>query len=299
MSILTKGLYTALITPFTKDKKIDFNSLEKLLNFQISNNLDGVVLCGTTGEGATLSSIEKLEIAEFSSNIIKNKIKIILNCGTNNTQVSANLAKDASKLNIDGLLAITPYYNKASDKGMFLHFAEIAKNTNLPIILYNVPSRTGIDLKDSIIGELATNFKNIVGIKDATGDLSRISSLRLKVENNFFLFSGEDATSLAFNESGGDGVISVASNIVPNLMLKLQNLSLKDDLNTTKEEKLHLQKLIYKISRILFMEVNPIPVKYLLFLMGLCENEYRLPLCSPSNHVVQEIEKLYQELKFY
>ena len=288
MNNLNKGLYTALITPFTGNK-IDYKSLEKLLDFQIQNGVPSIVLCGTTGESSTLSSEEKLQIAEFAVNFCKGRVKIILNTGTNNTEASVKLTKDASKLKIDGILAIAPYYNKANKEGLILHFTKIAESTHLPVIIYNVPARAGFDLSDDITAHLYKNVKNIVGLKDATGDLSRVISIRSKTDKNFLLLSGEDATALAFNASGGDGVISVVSNVAPKLMQNLQTISLK---RSNLEDAFEMQERIYKIAKVLFKEVNPIPVKYLAFLMNLCNNEYRLPLCQPSSEVIEEVKKI-------
>ena len=288
MHNLNKGLYTALITPFLGGK-IDYTSLEKLIDFQIQSGVHSIVLCGTTGESSTLSLEEKLQIAEFTVNFCKGRLKIILNTGTNNTETSVKLTKEASKLNIDGILAIAPYYNKTNKEGLILHFTKIAESTHLPVILYNVPARTGFDLSDDITAHLYKNVKNIVGLKDATGDISRVISIRLKTDKNFLLLSGEDTIALAFNSIGGDGVISVVSNVVPKLMQHLQTISLK---RTNLEDAFEAQAKIYQISKILFKEVNPIPVKYLAFLMNLCNNEYRLPLCQPSNEVIEDIKKI-------
>lgn len=288
MHNLTRGLYTALITPFSKGE-VDYNSLAKLLDFQIKNRVPAVVLCGTTGESPTLSSREKLEIANFAVNFCKGAIKIILNTGTNNTLDSVNLTKEASSLKIDGILAVSPYYNKANMEGLIEHFTQIAKSTHLPIILYNVPSRTGLDISDEIIAHLYKTNQNIIGLKDATGDLSRVPSIRHKTDNNFLLLSGEDATALAFNLSGGDGIISVVSNVVPSLANSVQNISLN---KYNRAKALELQEKLYIISKVLFAETNPIPIKYLAFLMGLCQDEYRLPLALPSKETIEEIKKI-------
>jgi 4-hydroxy-tetrahydrodipicolinate synthase len=285
---LPKGLYTALVTPF-KEGKVDFSALEKLLDFQIKSAVQGIVVFGTTGEGATLSEEEKFEIAKFAINFVKGKVKIIAGTGGNNTLVSAELTAKISTLNPDGFLVVSPFYNKATSEGLLLHFKEIAGKTELPIILYNVPGRTNMNISDDIIQKLHESQKNIIGLKDATGDLSRVPSVRSKVGKDFLLLSGEDATALAFNASGGDGVISVASNVAPKLCLELQNISLsRNNLETAFE----IQEKIFKISEVLFSEVNPIPVKYALYLMNFCLNEYRLPLCQPSENAKEKIKNI-------
>lgn len=285
--MITKGLYTAIITPF-KNGKVDFTSFEKLLEMQINAKVQGITVCGTTGESATLSAEEKFEITKFAINFAKGKVKIISGTGSNNTAYSAELTKKISSLNPDAFLIVSPFYNKATNQGLLLHFKEIASKTDLPIILYNVPSRTNVNMSDDIIAKLAEE-KNILGLKDASGDLARVPSLRSKVGKDFLLLSGEDATALAFNASGGDGIISVVSNIAPKLCLDLQEISLS---RNGLEKAFEMQEKIFKIAEVLFSEVNPIPVKYALHLMNLCENEYRLPLCLPSESVQEKIKNI-------
>jgi 4-hydroxy-tetrahydrodipicolinate synthase len=288
MHSLKKGLYTALITPFVEEK-VDYKSLGKLLDFQINAGVKSVVLCGTTGEAPTLNEEEKLEIAKFAVKHCNGKMNIILNTGSNNTKQSSELTQKASTIGINGIMAVTPYYNKASDEGLYLHFKSIANSTELPVILYNVPSRTGLNIKDDLIAKLYKEIQNIVGLKDATGDLTRVISIRSKTDDNFLLLSGEDETALGFNVSGGDGCISVVSNIAPKLALELQNLSLS---RNNLDKVLEKQQKNSQIAKVLFSEVNPIPVKHLAYLMGLCEAEYRLPLCVPSAKTIEELKNI-------
>lgn len=283
------GLYTALITPFWNGV-VDFASLEKLLEFQIKARVDGIVLCGTTGESATLSDEERYQMVKFTSSFCRGKTRIIAGTGTNNTHHSMELTRRISELDIDGFLVVSPYYNKTNDEGLVLHFKKIAESTHLPILLYNVPSRTGLDIPDSIIFRLS-DIPNIIGLKDATGNLARVVSVRSELSEEFLLFSGEDSTSLAFNASGGNGVISVVSNIAPQKMLKLQEISLsRNNLSAA----FSLQKDIFHIANALFRETNPIPVKYACFLMNMCHNEYRLPLFEPSETVKEQIKQILE-----
>jgi 4-hydroxy-tetrahydrodipicolinate synthase len=285
---LPKGTYTALITPF-RDGKIDYTSLEKILQNQVEAGITGIVLCGTTGESSTLSCDEKFDIVKFGVKNFQNKIKIIAGTGGNNTLASAELTKRISGLEPSGFLVVSPYYNKATSEGLLLHFKYIASKTDLPIILYNVPTRTNVNISDDIIAKLASENKNIIGLKDATGDLSRVPSLRLKVSRDFLLFSGEDATALAFNASGGDGIISVVSNIAPALVRNLQEISLS---RNNLESAFELQARVFQIASVLFNEVNPIPIKYAMYLKGLCKEEYRLPLCSPTTDTIAKIKQI-------
>lgn len=285
--VFDRGLYTALITPF-KNNKVDYDSLAKLLDFQMKNRVKGVVVFGTTGEGSTLSLEEKQEILKFTLSYVKNTIRVIASIGTNNTAHAQEMAQKFAILSPDAFLVLTPYYSRTTQEGLYQHFQKVAISSDLPIILYNIPKRTGIDISDDTIIRLC-NMSNIIGLKDATGEIARVSSLKSKVTKEFLLFSGDDFTSLAFNSSGGDGSISAVSNIIPGQMNELQELSLA---SINLEAALALQNKIFTIASTLFMETNPIPVKYACFLKNLCQNEYRLPLVEPSAHVKEKIKEI-------
>lgn len=285
-----QGLLTALITPF-KNGKIDEKSLEKLIEYQISGGANGIVPCGTTGESPTLSHDEHSRVIELCVKIANKRIKVIAGTGSNSTSEAINMTVDAQKAGADGALLVSPYYNKPTREGIFKHFEAISNSCDLPLIIYNIPGRSVINISDEDIATLA-KLKNVVGVKDATGDLARVATLKLLVDKNFAILSGEDATVLGFNAMGGCGVISVTGNIAPKLVSDLQNATLKGDYKTA----LEIQDKLTNLHGAMFCQTNPIPVKYAAYLMGLCENEIRLPLCEPSNEAKERIKKELKSL---
>ncbi|PCI61440.1 MAG: 4-hydroxy-tetrahydrodipicolinate synthase [Gammaproteobacteria bacterium] len=302
------GSIVALVTPFTLDNQIDFYTLEHLIEWHIVSGTNGIVLAGTTGESATLSSDEKVALAEAAVSIAKGRLKIILGNGSNDTAASIRLTQRLNDTGIDGYLTVTPYYNKPTDAGLIAHFTAIAKATSLPIILYNVPSRTLCDMKNEIVVKLA-ELNNIVGIKDATADLSRLTHLKallvtklskktskkLPKNKNFALLSGDDASSLAYCMAGGHGVISVSANVVPKVISSIQKL-----LKTNKSDDLQQAKLIdhrlIKLHQDLFIESNPIAVKWALYWMNKTNNDHlRLPLLSLSKTAQLSLQKTLED----
>ena len=284
------GLNTALITPF-RNGKIDEKSLANLIEFQIKNGASGIVPCGTTGESPTLNHAEHIEVIKICIEVAKKRIKVIAGTGSNSTREAIYMTNAAAKLGADAALIVAPYYNKPSKKGIYEHFKAINDNCDIPLIIYNIPGRSVINISDSEIAQLA-KLKNIVGVKDATGDLARVASLRLLVDKNFSIISGEDATVLGFNAMGGCGVISVTANIAPKLVSDLQKFSINGELNKA----LEVQDRLTSLHAVMFCETNPIPVKYAAFLMGLCSDEIRLPLTDPSEESKEKIEKELKRL---
>ena len=272
-SIFT-GVGTALITPFANGK-IDYTSLESLIELQIKKGVSALVLLGTTGEASTISEWERSEIIAFAHKKINSRIPLIVGCGTNNTEVTIRYCQNAAELGADALLLVTPYYNKASATGLITHYESVAKSVNLPIILYNVPSRTGVNIPISVYKALC-DVKNIVGIKEASGNISYLTEILDTCGDFFDVYSGNDELTLPFLALGGKGVISVCSNIIPSKMCELCSKLFCGDLVGAREIQLHLSTLISA----LFCEVNPIPIKYACSVLGLCKNELRLPLCS-------------------
>lgn len=284
------GSIVALVTPFTLDNQIDFNTLAQLIEWHIAAGTNGIVLAGTTGESATLSAAEKVSLAKFSVRIAKKRIKILVGNGSNNTAESITLTKQLNDTGINGYLTVTPYYNKPTDAGLIAHFSAIADATSLPIILYNVPSRTLCDLRNEIVVILA-ELINIVGIKDATADLPRIIKLKSLLEENnnidFSLLSGDDASAIEFCLAGGNGVISVTANVAPAEIAQMQQLLQFNDSVAGKEHALvkakKIDKQLTSLHQALFIESNPIAVKWALFWMNKLANaNLRLPLLSLS-----------------
>lgn len=282
------GCATALITPF-KNGEIDYVSLENLIDFQINNGADAIVLLGTTGEASTVWESERAEIISFAKRKIKKRIPLIVGTGSNNTEQAIRYSKTAEQLGADAVLVVTPYYNKASEAGLCLHYKSIAKAVNLPIIIYNVPSRTGVNIPMKVYGSLA-KIDNIVGIKEASGNISYIYELLSLHSHDFDIYSGNDDMILPVLTLGAKGVISVASNIVPSYIHQLCAEFFDGNISKSMELQLYLREMIKEM----FAEVNPIPVKTALYEMGMCENEFRLPMCkSTRGKQINELLKRY------
>lgn len=284
-------LFTAVPTPFINNK-IDYNSLKKLILNQIKYKIDGIVLSGSTGEGHSLSKQEWYELMEFG-NSFKDKISIVAGIGFNITSTAVEYTKMAEKIGVKYILVTTPYYNKPQQTGLYKHFQEICKVVKkTKIILYNVPGRTVTDLNNDTIVKLVKNFSQIVALKDATGNLERVSELRNNLSNirdNFTMLSGEDATQIGFNAMGGNGVISVVSNIKPDLCKKIQDACKNNDY----KKALSHQNELFKYSKAMFCEVNPVPVKYALYKMKIFKSqECRLPLDKISSNNAKIIDNL-------
>ncbi|MGL4722088.1 MAG: 4-hydroxy-tetrahydrodipicolinate synthase [Desulfovibrionaceae bacterium] len=273
--MLTEGIYTALITPFTKDNIIDYKAYTTLVEHQIQNGIMGLVPCGTTGEASTLSTVEYESIVEITCHLVKKRIPVIVGIGSNNTEYSILLTKIANTHPVDALLLVMPYYNKPSQEGIIAHVIAIAKQTDLPIILYNVPSRTGINLDITTIRELQKILsKQIIGIKEATQDIIRFSQLRMFCGDDFLIFSGDDASTYPALTVGANGAISVSSHILPKQMVELFSCWKKGD--TQKAQEIHYALL--EMNETLFIETNPMPVKRALYKMNYIDEIVRLPL---------------------
>lgn len=282
--------YTALITPF-KNNKVDEKALKNLVEFQIKNGVDGIVPCGTTGESPTLTHDEHNLVVELCVKFAKGRVKIMAGTGSNSTQEAVAMTKHAKKIGANSCLIVAPYYNKPTPEGVYQHFKELDK-CGIPLYIYNIPGRSVINISDENLARIA-ELKNVAGIKDATGDLARVASLRLLIKKKFAYLSGEDATVVGFNAMGGTGVISVTSNVAPKLVSSLQNATSKGDYKTA----LKIQDQLTALHAAMFCETNPIPVKYAASLMGLCENEVRLPLCAPSKAAQDRIKSEMKKLK--
>lgn len=270
--MLFKGSGVALVTPFN-ETGVDFDKLGELIEYHIENKTDALIVCGTTGESTTMSDEEQFAVIDFTVKRVNKRIPVIAGTGSNNTMHSVHLSQEAEKLGVDGLLVITPYYNKTNQKGLKLHFETIAASTKLPIILYNVPGRTGVNIKPSVIEELA-KIENIVAVKEASGDLAQVAEIARLVPEGFAIYSGNDDSILPLLSLGGVGVISVVANICPKETHDLVEKFLNGDVKGSRELQLGMKSLIDK----LFIEVNPIPVKTAMNLLGFEVGDLRLPL---------------------
>ncbi len=282
-----KGAIVAIVTPFN-DGKVDENALRNLIKFHLENGTQGIVPCGTTGESATLSYEEHKRVIDITVETVNKKIPVIAGAGSNNTMEALELTKYAKKAGANGALLITPYYNKPTQQGLIKHFEKIANEVDIPIVLYNVPSRTGVNLLPATVEKLSS-ISNIVAVKEATGDLKQCSEIKLRCGNKITLLSGDDYTVLPFLSIGGEGVISVVANVVPKDMSDL--IKEFNNGNLAKAQEIHYK--IFSLISLLFIETNPIPVKTALALMGKIKEEFRLPLCSMLN---ENKNKLKEEL---
>ena len=278
--------YTALITPF-KDNKIDEKSLINLIEYQIDGGVDGIVACGTTGESPTLSHEEHKTMIKLCVEIANKRIKVMAGTGSNSTYEAVMMTNYAKKVGADSCLIVAPYYNKPSASGIYSHFKEINK-IDLPIILYNIPGRSVINITDNEIAEIA-KLSNVIGVKDATGDLARIATLRQLISKADFMFlSGEDMTAIGYNAMGGNGIISVTANIAPKLVKDLQNLCASFQY----EKALQAQDELTPLHQAMFCQTNPIPVKFATSYLNLSTNEIRLPLCNPEKDNISNISEI-------
>lgn len=275
------GCATAIVTPFTGDE-VDFDALKRLIDRQIDAGINAIVVCGTTGEASTMTHEERINTFKVAVQHTKGRIPVIAGTGSNCTKTAVQQSIEAEKCGVDALLVVTPYYNKTTQRGLIQHFNEIADAVNLPVILYNVPSRTGLTCTAETYAELAKH-PNIIGVKEASGNFSLIRKTRELCPDDFYIWSGNDEDTAAIMLLGGKGVISVVSNTAPKEMRLLTEHCLQGRFAKAGLQQLHLQPL----CEALFMEVNPIPVKKALYMMGLCSDSIRLPLyeMSPENQV--------------
>jgi 4-hydroxy-tetrahydrodipicolinate synthase len=283
-----KGVFTALITPF-KEGSLDETALANMIEFQINNGISGLVPCGTTGESATLSHTEHKQVITTCLKLVNGRVPVIAGAGSNSTAETIELTRFAKEAGANGALLITPYYNKPTQQGLFRHYQTVADAVDIPIVLYNVPSRTGVDLLPDTITRLAKH-PNIVAVKEATANMERASIILQQTEGKITLLSGDDATFLPFLAVGGEGVISVSTNIAPEQMVALWRHFCKGDLTASRRS--HTKLL--EINRLLFCETNPIPVKAAAAMMGLCGSEIRLPLTQLAD---QHREPLRQAMR--
>ena len=282
---MLKGSFTALITPF-KDGNIDEESFRSFIDFQIDEGIHGVVPVGTTGESPTLSHEEHKQAVEICIDQSKKRVPVIAGTGSNNTDEAIDLTRHAEQAGADAALIVTPYYNKPTQRGMYEHYESICKNSNIPIIIYNIPGRSVVNMTNETMKELF-KLKNIVGVKDATADIPRVYSSRMDIGQDFNLLTGDDATCLAFMLYGGHGTISVTANIAPKLCSNFMNLCLKGNFL----EAAKINDLLMPLHTALFIESSPGPVKYAANKLGFCSSEIRLPLTKISDETKKIVDQ--------
>ena len=296
MAIFT-GAGVALITPMNEDGSVNYSKLKEILEYQIAHKTDAIIICGTTGEASTLSDEEHLECIRYTCEVVNGRIPVIAGTGSNCTQSAIELSKKAEESGADGLLLVTPYYNKATQNGLKAHYKAIAEAVSIPIILYNVPSRTGTKMTPQTVVDLCSEVPNIVGVKDATGDISEVAELLSLADGKVDLYYGNDDQIVPVLSLGGKGVISVLSNILPEETHNMVESYLQGDVEKSRE----LQLQYFDLVKALFCEVNPIPVKKAMNLMGMQVGGLRLPLTEMEEQnaarLAEEMRKVGIEVK--
>jgi len=289
-----KGSNVALVTPF-KNNELDVDAYIKLIHFHIENGTHGLVPAGTTGESPTLNHDEHQRVIELCINESKGKLPVIAGTGSNSTEEAISLTQHAEKVGANGALIVTPYYNKPTQEGLYQHYKAINDNSSIPIIIYNIPSRSVIDMSVDTMARLF-ELKNIIGVKDATGNLDRVTQQKDKMGNDFVQLTGEDGNVLEFNKRGGVGCISVTANIAPKLCSDFQNFSASKNNNEIKEAE-RINTLLQPVHKALFIESNPSPVKYAAKLLNLCSDDVRLPLVKVMDSTKHIIKKALSSAK--
>ena len=287
-----KGAGVALVTPFHEDESVNYEALEELIEFQISNQTDAIIVCGTTGEPSTMTEEERTSVIKFVVEKVNKRVPVIAGCGCNSTKSTVEASKKAKELGADGLLVVTPYYNKATQEGLFLHYKAISDSVNIPVIMYNVPSRTGVNILPQTAVRIAKECKNVVAIKEASGNISQIATLAALGKGVLDIYSGNDDQIVPILSLGGIGVISVLSNIAPQDTHDMVMEYLEGDRNRS----LELQLKYMDVVAALFCEVNPIPVKAALNLMGMNAGVMRMPLTEMSEKNKVVLEKAMREV---
>jgi 4-hydroxy-tetrahydrodipicolinate synthase len=287
-----RGSIVAIVTPFKNTGEIDLETFDDLVEFHIENGTDGIVVCGTTGETPTLSDAEDAQMIERCVKKVNGRIPVIAGSGSNSTSDCIKYSQRAAELGADALLVVAPYYNKPSRRGIYKHFSQVAKNVDVPVILYNVPGRTGSNIDPDTAVELANNFENIVAIKEAGGDMNVFAKLLANRPDGFKVYSGDDFLAFSTNSMGADGCISVVANLIPADFHNMMQASIDGDLKTARE-------LFFKyrtLMELMFLESNPLPVKTALALMGKVNEVFRAPLCEMEDenreHLKIELKKL-------
>ena len=286
-----KGSGVALVTPFKENLEVDYEQLRKLCDWHVEHGTDAIIVCGTTGEASTLTEEEHSECIAVVAEQVNGRIPVIAGTGSNATYTAVKLSKEAEQSGVDGLLIVTPYYNKATQQGLIRHYTEIAEAVSTPIIMYNVPSRTGCNIQPATAVELAKNVDNIVAIKEASGNISQIADLASMADGCIDIYSGNDDQILPLLALGGIGVISVTANIIPEDTSRLVHSFLEGNI----EESRRLQLKVMELCHALFCEVNPIPVKKAVELMGLCNGYVRMPMTEMEAKNAERLKKAMQD----
>jgi len=287
-----RGVFTAIVTPFAEDGSVDYETLGKLIDFNIENGINGIVPCGTTGESPTLSEEEHTKVVKFTVDHVNKRVLVIAGTGSNCTKTAIELTKEAEKDGVDAALVVNPYYNKPSQEGLYRHFKAVADSVKIPIVIYNIKGRTGVNVNTDTLVRLANDCKNIVAVKEASGDMEQMKEVIAKRPDGFSVLSGDDGLAFELIKNGGDGLVSVASNVVPKEVSEMVASALAGDFEKAEKKNSFLAELFSKE----FIETNPIPIKAMLAMQGKVKEIYRLPICELSleNRVI--IKDLMQRM---
>ena len=288
-----KGVFTAIITPFRKNGEVDEEAFKKLIDFQIENKIDGIVPCGTTGESPTLSHEEHEKVIEICVRHVNGRVPVIAGAGSNSTAEAISLTKHAKEIGADAVLQVNPYYNKPTQKGLYLHFKAIADAVGIPVIVYNIKGRTAVNVETPTLVRLMNDCENIVAVKEASGDLNQMKDVIAQRKNGFSVLSGDDNMTFSLIKEGGNGVISVASNLVPGRIVAMVHAAL--DGKMMEAEK--LDKNLAELFKACFIETNPIPIKTALAMKGMCHEVFRLPMCTMEDANKKKLRKVLEEMK--
>jgi 4-hydroxy-tetrahydrodipicolinate synthase len=287
-----RGVFTAIITPFKKDESVDYDVLGKLVEFNIVNNVSGIVPCGTTGESPTLSHEEHRKVIDFVVGKVSKRCMVIAGTGSNCTREAIELTKHAEQSGVDAVLVVNPYYNKPTQEGLYLHFKAIADSVKIPLIIYNIKGRTGVNVDTPTLMRLINDCPNILGVKEASGDIDQIKDVLAKCPERFSVLSGDDSIAFELVKNGGQGVISVASNVIPDKMVELMKLAL----NGKFAEAELLNKSLIPFFEAEFIETNPIPIKFMAAQKKMCEEIYRLPMCELGKEHKEKVLLVMRQL---
>ena len=282
-----QGVYVAIITPFLDSGEIDWPIFEKLVERQVNAGVAGIVPCGTTGESPTLSGEEQNELIKRTVSLVNKRCQVIAGTGSNCTRTSIAKTKFAEELGVDACMVVNPYYNKPTQEGLYLHFSEVAKSVSVPIVVYNIMGRTGVNIETETLTRLINDCDNIAAVKEASGNLNQMSDVIAASPDNFSVLSGDDDLTLELIKRGGDGIISVAANLIPEQMVSMVSKALAGDMEAALKEEQTLKSLF----EAQFVETNPIPIKAALAMKGLCKEVYRLPMCKISDENRTLLEK--------
>lgn len=287
-----QGVWTAIVTPFKQDQSIDWEALEKLVEFQIQNGVKGITACGTTGESPTLTDKEHNEVIKNIIKWVNKRCLVMAGTGSNSTAETVKSTKHAEQMGVDCCLVVNPYYNKPTQEGLYQHFKATADSVKIPIVIYNIKGRSAVNLETHILMRLINDCSNIVAVKEASGDLEQIKNVINQSPDSFAVLSGDDGLVLNLIKAGGDGVISVASNVVPNKMVSLVDYALKGDFE--KAQKINDE--LAEFFNVEFIETNPLPIKAVLAMQGKIEEVYRLPMCKMSEENRKKLKSVFDKI---